>query len=257
VIASFTKKVNIFLTDANDHNKDPLSLIFEKMNKKRKKSIFLNSTKKSNKINTNANIYINTTEIENQNINLKQNLNSNNTISDINYRYNNIRRRNSSQLPSATNYSFTTKRTKTITPVFKKDEMQKKFELKSLVKNIYNKIENVDINSFNNFTSRSQNKNKTKNKLLISSNLNDILYDNMSSTRTNKIPPIFSNFWINKNKKNKKKNYNAYNYNQILIENKTFHVNKKEGFLDINKNYLTKHNSRDITKKLKTLFAKK
>ena len=187
VVTSFTHKTNTFLTETNKDN-NALSLLFEKRNKSKRKSICLNNIKN----------------------------------------YNTIKRQTINKSPMNTCYSFSSKKTP------KKILSFNKIKKKSYKNNIYSKIDVLNEQKI------------IKNHILFNKNLKEIITNNNNLQR-NKSQKINKNLLINKNKK----------YNSILTENNIYNFRNMQSFLDINKNFLVKHNSREIKNNLKTIFSYK
>jgi CRP-like cAMP-binding protein len=199
VIANFRQKPNLFLTDTNENNNTALSILFDKINQFRKKSILIRNN-------------INSTNITNF---------SNNTNSNINNHYNSIMRRNSNKYPMTFHYSGSSKKASNKILNSKK---------KSIFKDIYDKVEmlseqkkpknirflNNNLNEIinnNNITTR--NKSLTiSNNFRIKKNSNSILIENSIYNHRNmeSFPDINKNFLVNHNSREIRKNLNTIFY---------------------------------------------
>ena len=90
--------------------------------------------------------------------------------------------------------------------------------------------------------------NKVKDQVLLTKQLKEIINNNCLRNKSQNINKniIFSN---NQNKSNK--------YNNLLTENSAYNFRNTQSFPDLNKNYLIKHNSREIKNNLNTIFSYK
>ena len=90
--------------------------------------------------------------------------------------------------------------------------------------------------------------NKVKDQVLLTKQLKEIINNNCLRNKSQNINKniIFSN---NQNKSNK--------YNNLLTENSAYNFRNMQSFPDLNKNYLIKHNSREIKNNLNTIFSYK
>ena len=90
--------------------------------------------------------------------------------------------------------------------------------------------------------------NKVKDQVLLTKHLKEIINNNCLRNKSQHINKniIFNN---TQNKSNK--------YNNLLTENSAYNFRNMQSFPDLNKNYLIKHNSREITINLNTIFSYK